>query len=55
MTLLVLLVSSGLLTLGAFAAIAVFVILAFLSLRSHIRKARRPWPGEEQSPASHGS
>ena len=39
-------IQAGVMALLAFVAVAVFSILAYLSLSRHLRRSRRPWPGE---------
>lgn len=43
---LLLAIQAGVLALLAFVAVVVFVIFAYLSLSRHLRRSRRPWPGE---------
>lgn len=49
--------SAGVLALLGFGSIALFAVLAYISLNRHLRRSRQPWPGEpggpEMSDASH--
>lgn len=39
-------VQAGVWALVVFFAILLFAVLAYVSLSRHLRRSRRPWPGE---------
>ena len=39
-------IEAGIWALLAFVAIVLFAVLAYASLARHLRRSRRPWPGE---------
>lgn len=43
---LLLAIQAGVLALLAFIAVVLFAVLAYVSLSRHLRRSRRPWPGE---------